>query len=98
LEVFVELEQIIASACRQKILRALSKVRRTHITSLVRMINSTYNEVRRNLEILRDEGIVKFTSYGNLKIVELEMDNQKTEKLLMALRTLKREHAPDTKK
>jgi hypothetical protein len=62
------------------------------------MINSTYNEVRRNLEILRDEGIVKFTSCGNMKMVELERNNQKTEKLLMVLRTLQREDASDTKK
>lgn len=94
----MKLEQIIASTCRQKILRALSKVRRTHITSLVRMINSTHNEVRRNLEILQNEGIVKITSCGSMKMVELQRDNQKTEKLLMALRTLQREDAPDTKK
>jgi hypothetical protein len=47
--------------------------------------------------ILHDEGIVKFTSYGNLKMVELERGNQKTEKLLNALRALKREDAPNPK-
>lgn len=84
----MRLEQIIASSCRQKILVALVKVKKTHMTQLVRMVNSTYNEVRRNLEILHGEGIVKFTSCGNMKIVELERDSQKTKKLLMALRTL----------
>lgn len=94
----MRLEQIIASSCRQKMLLALARVKKTHVTQLVRMINSTYNEVRRNLEILHDEGIVKFTSCGNMKMVELERDNQKTEKLLMVLRTLQREDASDTKK
>jgi len=93
----MKLEQIIASSCRQRMLLALAKVKKTHVAQLVRMINSTYNEVRRNLEILRDEGIVKFTSCGNMKMVELERDNQKTEKLLMALRTLQSQHALDTK-
>jgi hypothetical protein len=45
----MRLEQIIASSCRQKMLLALAKVKETHVTQLVRMINSTYNEVRRNL-------------------------------------------------
>jgi predicted transcriptional regulator len=94
----MRLEQIIASSCRQKMLLALAKVKKTHVTHLVRMINSTYNEVRRNLEILHDEGIVKFTSCGKMKMVELERDNQKTEKLLIVLRTLQREDASDTKK
>lgn len=69
-------------------LLTLSKVQRTHITNLVRMINSTYNQVRRNIEILEDEGIVKITQYGNMRIVELQRDNQKTMKLLKSLRTL----------
>jgi DeoR/GlpR family transcriptional regulator of sugar metabolism len=84
----MKLKQIIASSCRQKILEALSKVEKTHVTQLVRMINSTYNEVRRNLEILQAEGIVKFTSCGNMKIVQLERNNAKTQKLLTAIRTL----------
>jgi DeoR/GlpR family transcriptional regulator of sugar metabolism len=82
----------MASTCRQKILWALSKVRRTHITGLVRIINSTYNEVRRNLEILQSEGIVKMTSCGNMKYVELQRDSPKTKKLLTALHTLQDEN------
>lgn len=84
----MKLEQIIASTCRQKMLLSLSKVKETHITKLVRTINSTYNEVRRNLEILENEGIVKITLYGNMKMVELQRDNQKTGKLLKALLSL----------
>ncbi len=94
----MRLEQIIASSCRQKILMALSTVKETHVTQLVRTINSTYNEVRRNLEILRREGIVRYTSCGNMRIIELERNNQKTEKLLMALRTLQQEDIREKKK
>ena len=88
----LELEQIIASTCRQKMLLALSKVKKTHVTNLVRMINSTYDEVRRNLEILEKEEIVKITQCGNMKIIELRWENQKTAKLLTALRSLQREN------
>ena len=88
----LKLEQIIASTCRQKILRALSMKERMHITALVRAINSTYNEVRRNLEILQSEGIVKITSCGNMKYVELQRDSPRTRKLLTALHTLQDEN------
>lgn len=93
----MRLEQIIASSCRQKMLLALAKVKKTHVSQLVRMINSTYNEVRRNLEILHDEGIVTLTSCGNMKMIELVRDNPKTEKLLLVLRTLHREDVLDSK-
>jgi len=86
----VKLEQIIASSCRQKILLALSKTKRTHITNLVRIINSTYNQVNRNLQILEEEGIIKTKHYGHIKMIELEMEDPKTQALLIALHTLDR--------
>jgi len=84
----LKLEQIIASSCRQKILLALSDVKKTHVTNLVRITNSTYNQVRRNLDIMEKEGIIKIQSYGNMKMIELEFSNPKTAKLLKALQTL----------
>jgi predicted transcriptional regulator len=55
----VELSAILASASRQNILRVLSHSREIGITKLVEAINSTYNEVKRNVCILESEGIVK---------------------------------------
>ncbi len=85
----MKLEQIIASSCRQRILMAMSKVKKTHITNLVRLTNSTYNDVRRNVGILEKEGIVRIQSCGNLKMIELDFSNPKTVKLLKALQSLK---------
>lgn len=84
----MKLEQLIASSCRQKILLALSSTKGTHVTNLVRIINSTYNQVNRNLQILENEGIIKTKRYGHLKIIELEKENPKTEVLLEALHIL----------
>jgi len=84
----LKLEQIIASTCRQKILMALSNIKKTHITNLVRLTNSTYNQVRRNVDILEREEILRIQSYGNMKIIELNIDSPKTAKLLKALRSL----------
>jgi len=84
----MRLEQIIASSCRQKILLALAKVGRTHVTRLVRMINSTYNLVNRNLGILENEKIVRTKRLGYLRIVELNLENPRTVALLRALELL----------
>jgi DeoR/GlpR family transcriptional regulator of sugar metabolism len=82
------LEQIIASSCRQKILLALSTIKRTHLTNLIRIVNSTYNQVNRNLQILQKEGIIKTKHYGHIKMIELETENPKTQALLKALHML----------
>lgn len=84
----MKLQQVIASSCRQKILVAMSRVKRTHVTSLVRMINSTYNQVSRNLQILETEGIVKIRHYGRMKMIELSSENPKTLALMKALSIL----------
>jgi DNA-binding transcriptional ArsR family regulator len=81
-------EQIIASSCRQKILLALAKIRETHVTNLVRIINSNYNQVDRNLEILEEEGIIKIRRIGRVRMIRLEIENPKTQSILKALNIL----------
>lgn len=84
----MKLKQIIASSCRQKILLALSKTERTHVTNLVRIINSTNNQVNRNLQILEKEGIIKTRRYGHMRMIELNVENPKIQPLLKALHML----------
>ena len=85
----MDLGRLIASTCRQKILEALSTVGQTHVTDLVRRINSTYGQVNRNLQILEHEGIVNIQFYGRLRIVKLNRENPKTVTLLRVLRLLR---------
>lgn len=84
----MRLRQIIASSCRQNILVTLSKMGSTHITNLVRVINSTYNQVNRNLEILEEEKIVRVRRFGHMKMIELARENPRTQTLLKALNIL----------
>lgn len=84
----MKLKQIIASSCRQKILLALSKTERTHVTNLVHIINSTYNQVNRNLQILEKEGIIKTRRYGHMTMIEPNVENPKIQPLLKALHML----------
>ena len=85
----MDLGRLIASSCRQKILEALSEVRQTYITDLVRRVNSTYGQVNRNLQILEHEGIVNTQYYGRLRMIKLNRENPKTVTLLKALRLLR---------
>jgi len=71
-------------------LLALANVNKTHVTQLVRIINSTYNEVNRNLTILEKEGIIRTKRLGYLKIIELQRENPQTMALLKALELLER--------
>lgn len=84
----LKLEKLLASTCKQKILLCLAKVKKTHITNLVRLTDSTYNQIIRNVEILHREGIVDIYYFGSLKIIELQCTNPRTVKLLKALRLL----------
>lgn len=53
---------------------------------LVVIVNSTYNEVDRNLRILEREGIINQSHVGRRRIIRL---NSKNEKTLVTLKLLK---------
>lgn len=80
--------KILASACRRKILKTLSKKKEIAIMKLVRAVNSTYNEVDRNLLILEDEGLVIQRYVGRRRIVSLNFKNEKTLVLLKILKII----------
>ena len=84
----MNLDRIIASSCRQKILLALSKTRSMNVTGLVRTINSTYNLVNPNLVMLEKEGIIEIAHVGRMKIINLNTRSQKTLALMKALNIL----------
>ena len=85
----LDLGRLIASSCRQKILEALSNLGQTHVMDLVRMVNSTYGQVNRNLLILEQEGVVTTRYYGRLRIIKLNRENPKTVILQKVLKMLK---------
>jgi DNA-binding transcriptional ArsR family regulator len=92
---WLNLNKIFASSCRQKILKALSAKRGITIMNLVRMVNSTYNEVDRNLHILEREGLVSQRYDGRKRVIRLNLKNEKTLVLLKLLKI--REGALDLK-
>ncbi len=84
----LDLLRLMASSCRQKIIAVLATVRQTHIMELVRKVNSTYNQVNRNLQILEHEEIVESQYCGRMRLIRLNLESPKTNALLNALRIL----------
>ena len=86
--VVMNLEMLLSSSCRRKILRVLSRSGRIHVMELVRKVNSTYNQVNSNLHILHEEGVVIDEHCGRMRIIRLDKENPKTTHLLQALKML----------
>lgn len=86
----MDLEVLLSSSCRRKILKVLSQVERTNVMDLVCKVNSTYTQVNPNLRILEREGIITDAHLGRIRIIILNEKNEKTSLLLQALRILER--------
>jgi DNA-binding transcriptional ArsR family regulator len=84
----LDLEKLLASSCRRKILKVLWEIDRANVMALVRKVNSTYSQVNSNLRILAEEGIIKDERYGRLRIIRLNKENPKTKLLLQAIKIL----------
>lgn len=76
------------SSCRQKILKAMSHVKGIRIMKLVQNTGCPYNEVKRNLLILKHEGIITFSSTERKRIFSLNYGNAKTKLLFEVLKML----------
>lgn len=92
----MELGLIMASSCRQNILRVLCHKRKIGLTKLVEETNSTYNEVMRNIRILEGADIVKLVRYGRRRYIILNDENFRTKVLIEALGLL--DSRPDLKR
>ena len=56
--------------------------------TLVREVNSTYNQVNLNLHILQKEGIIFDERFGQARVIRLNKENPRTVLLLQALKIL----------
>jgi predicted transcriptional regulator len=84
----MNLETLVASSCRRRILRVLSTSGRVNVMTLVTKVNSTYNQVNANLHILQETGIIFDEHFGRARVIRLNKDNPRTILLLQALKIL----------
>ena len=83
-----DLDVILSSSCRRRILKILWRMGRTNVMELVRRVNSTYNQVNSNLQILQKEGIVFDEHFGRMRTIRLNKENPTTVILLEAIKLL----------
>jgi hypothetical protein len=78
----------MASSCRRRILKVLLGRGQINVMELVRSVNSTYNQVNANLQILHSEEIIFDEHLGRIRLIKLNKENPKTRLLLQALKIL----------
>ncbi len=78
----------MASSCRRRIMQVLLSIGQTNVMDLVRRVNSTYNQVNSNLQILHKEEIIFDEHLGRMRMIKLNKENPKTLRLLQALKIL----------
>jgi predicted transcriptional regulator len=78
----------MASSCRRRIIQVLLSIGQTNVMELVRRVNSTYNQVNSNLQILNKEEIIFDEHLGRMRVIKLNKENPKTLLLLQALKIL----------
>jgi hypothetical protein len=84
----LNLEEIMASACRRKIIKFLVANGSCNIMRLTVGVNGKYPQVNIELQILQKEGIVIDKHIGRMRIISLNKENTKTGILLQALKLL----------
>ena len=88
----MELEALISSKVRRRIVRVLWKLGSTNIMDLVRRVNSTYNQIIPHIVVLEREGIVNESLCGRRRMIVLQRENHKTVLLLQALKILEKDN------
>jgi predicted transcriptional regulator len=84
----MDLEMLLSSSCRRKILKVLANNRQINIMELVQKVNNTYNQVNSSLQILQKEEIIIDEHFGRMRVVKLNKENNRTLLLLRALKIL----------
>jgi hypothetical protein len=89
----LDLKKLLASSMRQRILVELSVHREMRVMQLVHGVSGPYNEVNRNLGILKTEDIIidiceKPVRHGVVRVIRLNRENPRTLMLLEALKVL----------
>ncbi len=84
----MNLENLMSSSCRRRIVRVLLRSGCVNVMQIVRKVNSLYNQVNSNLLILQKEGIVVDEHFGRARVIRLNRENSRTELLLQALKIL----------
>ena len=87
-EVKLDLEEILSSACRRKIIKYLAEYGATNIMRLILGIRGKYPQTNAELRVLQEEGIIIDRHDGRFREIRLNRENSKRGVLLEALKLL----------
>ena len=87
-ELDLELEEIVSSGCRRKIICYLSDYGATYVMALILGIRGKYSQTNAELQRLEREGIIVDSRVGRMREIRLNKENPKTRIILQALKTL----------
>lgn len=84
----MDLETVLSSSCRRRIIKILASDGSTNIMELIRKANSKYPQLNSEVKILQTEDIVIDDHMGRMRIIKLNKESPKTKSLLEALKIL----------
>jgi DNA-binding transcriptional ArsR family regulator len=84
----LNLEDVLSSACRRKIIKYLAENGSTNIMQLILGIRGKYPQTNSELLILQKEEIILDERIGRMRRIRLDKENPKTLLLLKALKIL----------
>jgi hypothetical protein len=87
-DVWLDLESILSSSCRRRIIKVLAENGSTNIMLLILKVNGKYPQVNSELRILLEEEIVVDGLVGRMRIMWLNRENPHTAVLVSALKLL----------
>jgi DNA-binding transcriptional ArsR family regulator len=84
----MDLEELLSSACRRKIIKYLAEKGSTNIMQLILGIRGKYPQINAELQILQKENIIIDQRSGRMRIIRLNKENVNTGIMLQALKLL----------
>ncbi len=84
----LDLEDLLSSGCRRKIIKYLAENGSTNIMQLILGIRGKYPQTNSELIALEKEEIIIEQRFGRMRNIKLNKENPKTLLLLKALRIL----------
>jgi DNA-binding transcriptional ArsR family regulator len=84
----MDLEDVLSSACRRKIIKYLSEKGSTNIMQLILGIRGKYPQTNAELKILQEANIITEQRIGRMRIIKLNKETPNTEIVIQALKLL----------
>jgi len=77
----MDIEQVLGSKLRVKILKILAQVGELNVSEIARRLGANYSSANKHLKILEDEEIVRHKEFGRIRLYRLDERSPKARAL-----------------